>query len=185
MLWPTQTRAFHFDRSFAMCDPSVLRNWLIACLAGIALAVATIVGAAIANGSYWYTYLSPIGMLVAAAFTGAAIGACAMALSALDAFCTCAGPRCSGQCNNLRTTLKAAMTVLGIQATACLTVAAYAWIPGAAQAAQWIIIGALVILTALIISAIAFLSSLTSCATTFRPAPPPVGAGGAGAAPTG
>jgi hypothetical protein len=152
-----------------VCDPTPIRNWMIACAASIVLAVATIIGAAIANGSYWYTYLSPIGMLVAAAFTGAAMAACSMALSALDAFCACAGARCRGQCDNLRNTLRAALTVLGIQATACLTVAAYAWIPGAANPAQWVIIGALIILTALIVSAIAFYASLASCAT---PAPP-------------
>jgi len=160
-----------------VCDPTPIRNWLIACAAALAIAIATIIGAAIANGSYWYTYLSPIGMLVAAAFIGAAIGACAMALSALDTFCACAGPRCSGQCGNMRTTLRAAMTVLGIQATACLTVAAYAWIPGAANPAQWVIIGALIIETALIIGAIAFYNALTSCAVP-PTTPPPTSAGG-------
>jgi len=133
--------------------------------------VATIIGAAIANGSYWYTYLSPIGMLVAAGFTGAAMGACAMALSALDTFCACAGAKCGGQCDNMRNMLRAGLTVLGIQATACLTVAAYAWIPGAANPAQWVIIGALIVESALIIGAIAFYSSLAACATS-APAPP-------------
>lgn len=161
-----------------MCDLTPLRNWLIACAVAIMAAVATIVGAAIANGSYWYTYLSPIGMLVAAAFTGAAIAACGMALSALDTYCACVGARCAGQCNNMRTTLKAAMTVLGIQATACLTVAAYAWIPGAANPAQWVIIGALIIEAALIIGALGFFSALSACA-----APAPGGPGsGTGAA---
>jgi len=153
-----------------MCDLSPLRNWLIACAVAIAAAIATIIGAAVANVS-WYTYLSPIGMLVAAAFTGAAILACGMAISALDTFCACAGPRCTGQCNNMRTTLKAAMTVLGIQATACLTVAAYAWIPGAANPAQWVIIGALIIEAALIITVLGFFGALTACST-------PVGSGG-------
>ena len=154
-----------------MCNPIPIRNWLIACGALILVAVAVIVGAAIANGSYWYTYLSPIGMLVAAGFTGAAMGACAMALSTLDAFCACVGKRCGGQCANLRTTLRAVLTVLGIQATACLTVAAYAWVPGAANPAQWVIIAALIILFALITSAIAFYSSLTTCAAPPAPAP--------------
>ena len=159
-----------------MCDPTPIRNWLIACAAAIALAIATIIGAAIANGSYWYTYLSPAGMIVAAVFTGAAIGACSMAISALDTFCACVGPRCSGQCGNMRTTLQAGRTVLGIQATACLTVAAYAWIPGAANPAQWVIIGALIIEAALIIGAIAFYSSLTSCAVP-PVTPPPTSSG--------
>ena len=48
------------------------------------------------------------------------------------------------------------MAVLGIQATACLTVAAYVWIPGAANPAQWVIIGTLFLHAGLIIGAIAF-----------------------------
>lgn len=167
-----------------MCDPTPVRNWLIACFVGILAAVATIVGAAIANGSWWYTYLSPIGMLVAAGLTGAAIGACAMALSALDTVCACAGDRCSGPCNNLRNVLRAAMTVLGIQVTACLTVAAYAWIPGAANPAQWVIIGALIVQSALIISAIAFYDQLSGC-TARPPAPPPAPPGRPPVAPAG
>lgn len=161
-----------------MCDPTPVRNWLIACVAAILVAVATIVGAAVANGSWWYTYLSPFGMLAAAATTGLAMLFCGMALSALDTVCACTGPRCKGQCDNMRTSLKAAMTVLGIQATACLTVAAYAWIPGAAQPAQWVIIGALVILAALIISVIAFYASLAACAMPPAAPPPPPGGGG-------
>jgi hypothetical protein len=162
-----------------MCDPTPLRNWLIACVAAIFVAAATIIGAAIANGSWWYTYLSPIGMLVAAGLTLAAMGACAMAISALDTYCACLGARCAGQCGNLRTTLRAALTVLGIQATACATVAAYAWIPGAANPAQWVIIGSLFVQAALIISAIAFVASLVACGTP-PPAPPPTGSSSGG-----
>ena len=65
----------------AMCDPGPLRNWLIAIAVAIAAAIAIIVGAAIANGSYWYTYLAPIGMLAAAAATAAAGFLCGQALS--------------------------------------------------------------------------------------------------------
>jgi hypothetical protein len=170
-----------------VCDLSAVRNWLIACVVAIFAAVATIVGAAIANGSYWYTYLSPAGMVVAALFTGAAVGACAMALSALDTFCVCAGTRCNGPCNNMRTTLKAATTVLGIQAVACLTVAAYSWIPGAAQPAQWVIIGALVIQAALIVGAMSFFNDLTNCQRSSAPdgAPTPPTGRGPGTAPIG
>lgn len=163
-----------------MCDLSALRNWLIACVVAIIAAAAVIVGAAIANGSYWYTYLSPIGMLVAAAFTGAAIGACAMALSALDTFCMCVGTRCNGPCSNMRTTLKAATAVLGIQAVACLTVAAYSWIPGAAQPAQWVIIGALIIQAALIFGAMSFFSDLTNCQRAPAPEGPATPSAGSG-----
>ena len=164
-----------------MCDTTALRNWLYACLAAIFTAVATIVGAAIANGSWWLTYLSPIGMVVAAAITAGAVLLVGQAQSAFDALCKCTGPRCAGQCSNTSNTLAAAKVVLGIQATACLVVAAYAWVPGAANPAQWVIIGALLIEAALITSAIAFLAAMISCATTVGA--PPRGSG-TGTAPT-
>jgi hypothetical protein len=74
-----------------MCDPTPIRNWLIACAAAILVAAAIVVGAAIANGSWWYTYLSPIGMVAAAAATGGAILFCGQAMSALDTYCACVG----------------------------------------------------------------------------------------------
>ncbi|MBL8324042.1 MAG: hypothetical protein JNJ89_03690 [Rubrivivax sp.] len=154
-----------------MCDPTPIRNWMIACAVAIIAAAAIVVGAAIANGSWWYTYLSPIGMLAAAGATSLAMVFCSQALSALDTYCACVGPRCAGACDNLRNVLRAAMTVLGIQATACLTVAAYAWIPGAANPAQWVIIGSMLVQAALIISAIAFYSALAACGAS-PPAPP-------------
>lgn len=151
---------------------------MIACAVAIFAAAAIVIGAAIANGSWWYTYLSPIGMLVAAAATGGAIVLCSQALSALDTYCACLGGRCDGACNNLRATLRAAMTVLGIQATACLTVAAYAWIPGAANPAQWVIIGSMFVQAALIIGAIAFYNALVTCGLpSTRPPRPPAPSG--------
>lgn len=166
-----------------MCDPTPIRNWMIACAAAVFAAAAIVIGAAIANGSWWYTYLSPIGMLVAAAATGGAMAFCSQALSALDTYCACIGRRCDGACSNLRGTLRAAMAVLGIQATACLTVAAYAWIPGAANPAQWVIIGSLIVEAALIIGAIAFYNALVACGSVSIPPPkppapgtPPIGA---------
>jgi hypothetical protein len=146
------------------CDPTPLRNWLLAIGAAILTSVATIVGAAVANGSYWYVYLAPIGMLVAAGFAGLALLFCGFALSALNAICACTSGRCKGQCDNLSNVLNAARVVLGVQATACLTVAAYAWIPGAAQPAMWTIIGSLIVEAALIFSAIGFYSALADCA---------------------
>ena len=157
-----------------MCDPTPIRNWMIACAAATIAAAAIVVGAAIANGSWFYTYLSPIGMAVAAASTGGAMLFCSQALSALDTYCACIGTRCAGACDNLRNTLRAAMAVLGIQATACLTVSAYAWIPGAANPAQWVIIGSLILQAALIISAMAFYAALVACgfSTSGAPGPP-------------
>jgi hypothetical protein len=146
-----------------VCNLNAVRNWLLACLVAIFAAIATILGASIASGSYWYTYLAPVGMVVAAGFTGSAVVACGMASSALDTYCMCAATRCSGPCGNLRTTLNAASVVLGAQAVACLTVAAYSWIPDAAPAAQWVIIGALVIEAALLIAATSFFNDLEKC----------------------
>jgi|GEM_PF-3369909 len=166
-----------------MCDSTSVKNWIIGCAVAIFAAAAIVIGAAIANASWWYTYLSPIGMLVAAGATGAAMLCCSQALSALDVYCACIGHRCNGACDNLRSTLRAAMTVLGIQATACLTVAAYAWIPGAANPAQWVIIGSLFIEAALLIAAIPFYNALVTCGSAGtappRPptgTPPPIGA---------
>lgn len=146
-----------------MCDLSPVRNWLIATLIAIFAAVAIIIGAAIANGSWWLAWTAPIGMLAAAGATGLAIISCGQAISALNTFCECAGPRCAGPCGNLRNVLVAANVVLGIQATTCLAAAAAAWIPVAGQVLMWIIIGALTIQAALIISAFAFMSQLATC----------------------
>jgi hypothetical protein len=148
-----------------MCDSSTIKNWLILTTVAIFLAAAIITGAAIANGSWWYTYLSPIGMLVAAGITGSAIGFVNAANGALNVFCECAGKKCMGACTNLHNLIIAANTVLGIQLTACLAVAAYAWIPTAAQPAQWTIIGALTIEAALIISGFVFINNLKDCQT--------------------
>jgi len=156
-----------------MCDLSPVRNWLIATLVAIFAAVAIIVGAAIANASWWYAWTSPIGMAVAAGATGLAIVFCGLAISALDAFCKCAAgsPKCAGPCTNLGNVLQAARIVLGIQATACLWAALAAWIPGAGQGLMWVIIGSLVVQAALIISAMAFLSQLDTCQVKVPPIP--------------
>lgn len=146
-----------------MCDATPVRNWLIGIGVALVAAAAIVIGAAVANGSWWYTYLSPIGMAVAAAAAGGAILTVGAAQTALTTFCKCAGPACAGACNNLSNTLLAARVVLGIEATACLTVAAYAWIPGAAQPAQWAIIGTFVAELFLITAAVAFVVALGSC----------------------
>ena len=134
-----------------MCDLSPVRNWLLAMLAAILAAVAIIVGAAIANGSFFVAWTAPAGMLAAAAATGLAILFCGLAASALDVFCNCAGASCAGPCGNLKDVLNAVRVMLGIQATACLAAALIAWIPVAGQPLMWIIAGALLIQAALII----------------------------------
>lgn len=152
-----------------MCDSTPVRNWLIGTLVAIVAVAAIVIGAAIANGSWWYTYLSPFGMLVAAGVTAGAILLVGAAQSALTTFCTCAGPACAGPCSNLGSVLTAVKVVLGIQATACLAVALYAWVPLAAQPAQWAIIGSLIAEAALIISALVFFSQLATCQPTSTP----------------
>lgn len=147
---------------------------MIGIAAAIVVAAALALGAAAVNPSYWYSWLAPIGMLAAAAVTGGAVLLCTGAIGALDSFCACAGPKCAGQCGNLRRTLEAARIVLGIQATACLTAALSAWIPGIGAVPIWVIIGALVIQLALIVGAVAFMTQLASCQTT-QPKPGPIG----------
>jgi hypothetical protein len=162
-----------------MCDPSAVRNWLAATLAGMLIVVAIIIGAIVANSIWYYAFAAPGVMISAALATGAALFCCNQAINALNAFCNCAGRKCAGQCGNLRNTLIAMATVLGIQATACLAAAAPAWIPGVGQAPMYVIIGALLIQIALAISALAFLSQLGNCQTV-----PVPGGGGPGAGPT-
>jgi hypothetical protein len=155
-----------------VCDPTPVRDWLIATAIAILAAAAIVVGAAIANSSWWYAWTAPLAMLAAAAATSLAMFFCNRAVAALDTFCACAGSRCAGPCGNLRRTLVAAGVVLGIQATACLYAAAAAWIPVAGQVVMWTIIGTLVIQAALIMSAIAFMAQLATCQSAPAPTPP-------------
>ncbi|HMH50791.1 MAG TPA: hypothetical protein VK548_11205 [Candidatus Acidoferrum sp.] len=147
-----------------MCNPVPVRNWLIAILAAIFLALATIVGAAIANGSWFYTYLSPGGMALAGLFSFLATLFCYYAIDAVDELSRCTGSRCEGESTTLRSVIAGVRIVLGIQTAACVAVAAYAWIPGAAQPAMWVIIGTLALQTALIIGAIYSYDKLATCA---------------------
>lgn len=166
-----------------MCDPTPIRNWLVGILAAILVAIGLIVVAAVANGSFWLAWTSPGWMLAAAAAAATAVFLCGSALSALDVFCACAGPKCAGACSNMRNTLNAARVVLGIQATTCLAAALVAWIPVGGQVLMWTIVGALVIQTALIISAIAFYAQLTAC-NALTPGGPGSGMGGLNSPPT-
>ena len=92
-----------------MCDFSPVRNWLIVTAAAIVAAIALIVVAAVVNGSWWLAWTSPGFMLLAAAAAGGAVLALGQAISALDAFCKCAGPKCAGPCSNMRNTLLGAL----------------------------------------------------------------------------
>ncbi len=146
-----------------MCDFLSIRNWFIATTIAIIAAASFVSGAAIANGSIFKVYLSPIGMLAAAGSTGLAILFISNANNALNVFSRCAGERCSGVVNNIRNIILAVKSVLGINLTACLTVAAYAWIPLAAIPAQTVIIGALLVLVPLVISGYVFINQLSGC----------------------
>jgi hypothetical protein len=169
---PRRAVAADVDGTGIMCDWTPVRNWLIGIAAAIVSAAAIALGAAVVNPNVWYSWLAPLGMLIAAAVTGTTVLVCGAAISALDTFCACAGSKCAGPCGNLRRTLEAARIVLGIQATACLTAALTAWIPGIGSAPIWVIIGALLIQLALIIAAIVFMSQLASCQSTPPPTSP-------------
>jgi hypothetical protein len=168
-----------------MCDPTPLKNWLIAILTFIGLAVGAIVAASITNGSFFLAWMSPGWMWAAAGLTGAAVFACNQALSALDVYCRCVGERCAGQCYNLRNLLRGTAVVLGAQAAACLGVAGYAWIPWAAQPSMWMIIGALLAQLALIVSGIVFYVRLLECGQSQAGSPEPRTPTGPGTRPVG
>ncbi|MBA3870001.1 MAG: hypothetical protein H0X30_12715 [Anaerolineae bacterium] len=153
-----------------MCDPTPIRNWLIAAFVTLIVAVAAI-GAAIGfNLSLYYTYVAPGWMLVAAILVGVSILLIGQAASALDVFCKCAGESCAGVCNNMRNTLNASRVVLGILAATCVAGAIPALIPIVGQFALWPIAGSLLVQIALIITAIVFYNQLTTCAV--RPPAP-------------
>ena len=156
-----------------MCDPTPIRNWLLAIVAAIVVAIALIIAAAVTNGSFWLAWQSPGWMAGAFAATALAALFCGFAIDALDVFCKCAGSKCSGECANMRNTLNAARVVLGIQALACLYAALQAWIPIYGLGVMIAIGAALVIQLGLIASAIFFFSALERCNNL----PPPTGSG--------
>ncbi len=167
-----------------MCDLTPVKLLLAAVLAAILVAITIIIGAAIANSSWFEAYKAVLAMLAAAAITAGAAILCGLASSALDTFCACAksSPKCAGPCGNLSAVLTAAKTVLGIQATACLWAALKAWIPVVGLVVMGVILVALAVELALIISALAFLSQLDSCqqrtpSSPTGPSPPPTGLG--------
>jgi hypothetical protein len=140
-----------------------VRNWLLVTLASVLAAAGFIIAAAVANSSIQYAYLSPIFLGVAGGLTIVAGFLCGAALGALNTFCACAGARCATPCSSLRATLTAAMVVLGIQTSACLTAAFSAWIPFAGLVGIFAIAAPLFLQGALIFAAIAFLSQLSNC----------------------
>lgn len=146
-----------------MCDSSPVRNWLFGLIAALVLAAAAVGAAMIANGSLWLIWTSAGWMIVAGLLTLGAIGLCVDAGLALDKFCSCAGTSCEDPCGNKRRLISAIEAVLGIQATACFTVAIIASIPWLPLGLMAIIIWALIAQLLLAISLIPFYASLTSC----------------------
>jgi hypothetical protein len=147
-----------------MCDTSALRNWLVAALAAIVVAIALIAAAAILNASFWEAKESPALMVLAAASSAAAAVLCGLALSALDDVCACLAPQCAGECFSVRGHIAAAIVVLGIQATAALAAVWPAAIPLAGLGPMDVIAGALVVQAALFVSSAFFLTQLDRCA---------------------
>jgi hypothetical protein len=153
-----------------MCDLSPIRNWLIAIITAITGALALVIVAAVLQGSWWTAWAARFPMAGVAALAGSAAVMCGLAISALNAYCACTGAKCAGACTNMRNTLTAAGIVLGIQAAAAATAA----IVGGSSVTMIIITGALLIELALIISALAFLGSLSGCMMPM-PKPPQMG----------
>ena len=146
-----------------MCNPDPLRNWLIA-IAGTIITAATTIGVAIAFNVSPRPDLAPFFMSTAAVLTGLAVLWCGFAINALNVLDACTGKRCIGQSGNIRRVLIAAVTVLGIQATACVIVALVSAVPFLSQPAMWVIFGALFAQAALLLTAVAFFNSLATCA---------------------
>jgi hypothetical protein len=153
-----------------LCDPGPFRAWLSGASAAIIAAIALIIAAAVLNASFWAAGGSPIVMLAAAASAYIAVGLLSQAISRLNELCAClsesGGGSCSGSCQNLRTNLDAIRIVVGIQASACVAAAGIAWIPWAGAAPMAVILGALVVNAALLVSAMAFWVQLENCVSS-------------------
>jgi hypothetical protein len=146
-----------------MCDIKPLRNWLLASLSGILVAIGLIVAAAIANNSFFGAPASPGLMITAGFVTAFAVVFVGLAINALDAYFRCLMGRCEGQCSNLRNLLNGVRVVLGIQAAACFVAAGIAWIPWAGAIPMYVILGALFLQLVLLVSGIAFVNALARC----------------------
>jgi hypothetical protein len=155
-----------------MCDPTPVRNWILQISAAIIGVLALTVAAAVAKGSWWTAWASPILIGLAG---GAALGAAAMcggAVSALNTFCTCAAksPACAGPCSSLRNIFAGAAIVLGIQGLACLLAA---FTSAGSDITMWIVTAALALEAALLVSAAIFYAQLSSCQSVVSPPAPP------------
>jgi len=146
-----------------MCDPSAVRNWLIASTFPLAASVVAIGLSIKFNLSIFLTIVASGWMLVAALLVGLTILFISLATGALDAFCTCAGKGCESACTNMRNLINASRAALGILASTCLAGAIPALVPIVGQFGFWPIIGSLLIQLALIVTAIFFYIQLSNC----------------------
>jgi hypothetical protein len=149
------------------CDFTSTQNWLIAAGAGIAASAGFVASAAIANGSFFGAAASPLLMVAAGAAASGAAYALSQAIDALNQYCSClreSGRDCQGQCSNLGNNLQAIKVVMGIDATACFATAVWAWVPWAAQPAMLAILGAMILESFLVLSAVVFLVTVLQCA---------------------
>jgi hypothetical protein len=159
-----------------MCDDTAVKVWLGIAAGLVATAIALIIAAAVANGSFFGAWASPGLMLGAAAATGGAVVALGLAASAMQDYYDCLrrvgaiGTQCAGALANWMNNVAALKTVLGIQAAACVANAAIAWIPWGGQVQMWVILGALIAQAFLIASLAYFIVELNRC---LPPSPPP------------
>jgi len=153
------------------CDSTPIRSWLIGAGGAITASAACVAAAAVANGSFFAAWTSPGWMAAAGAFASAGVACLGQADGAVDTHCAClsrAGKNC-GECRNCKNLIKAMMTVVGIDASACFGNAAIAWIPWAPQPAMWTIFGSLVAQGALVPAVVSAVVGLEKCA--FRSVP--------------
>jgi hypothetical protein len=150
-----------------VCDPTPVRNFLIAVGVGLGVTIAIIAGAAVANDSWWSAWTSPFGMAAAGFAALGSGGLVGLARSALDAFCACATRiACNGPCSSLRNLLTAMIATLGILATACFGAIFIAADSVVGDVAMWTISAALTVQLGLVISGGVFYDQLAKCQTT-------------------
>jgi hypothetical protein len=159
-----------------MCDPGKYREWLLAAVIAIFTAAGLIAAAVGLNVSFFGAPGAPVLMAVAALVAGGAALLLGEGLSQLATYRDCLaerGSRCAGDARNLHTNIEVIRLVLGVQATASATAAAYAWIPWVGAVPMSIIAGALISLALLLLSALAFFIALENCVNSESPPSPP------------
>lgn len=152
-----------------MCDFTIVSILLAAASVAITLAAVAIGVAILTNAGFFTAGGSPAAMITAGISTAAAVGSLIAASVAATDFFNCilasnaGAAACAGQFSNFSNNISAMITTLSIQATACFATAGIAWIPWAAQAPMWVIVGSLAVQSALIPSLTVFFNDLRKC----------------------